>query len=345
MIIIIPAYEPDNRVLKLIHEIKENSDFEIILINDGSAAKYRPIFEAAEKSGCTILTHKENQGKGAALKTAFSYLLEKRCNDCIICADCDGQHTWKDIQKIAKILPDHPSSIILGCREFIGKVPLKSKFGNKITRAVFFMITGNKIRDTQTGLRGFSSTMLPWLTALTGSRYEYEMNQLLKAKEAGFDFLCIPIQTIYENKNEGSHFNPIRDSIRIYLPIIKFSISSVLSAILDCTLLLLFKLTSDNLLLAVIFARVISSLCNYLLNRNLVFHNGPGRKLTTLFQYYLLAVGILGCNYLILSLLNEALGIPLFISKILTEGILYPISYTVQHKIIFKNQRYPQKTI
>ena len=337
MKIIIPAYQPDIRMLQLIEQIKVSSDYEIIIVNDGSDPKCIPVFEKCVEAGSVVLTHEVNQGKGAALRTAFTYMLENNCNEGFICADCDGQHTWDDIKKLAEAIPSNPSSIVLGCRKFVGKVPLKSMLGNKLTRAVFSLITGNIISDTQTGLRGFSASMLPWLVQLKGNRYEYEMNQLLEAKKAGYHFHCIPIETIYENNNEGSHFHPIRDSIRVYLPILKFSMSSIACGVLDFALLFLLKGISGNLLFAVVAARVVSSLCNYLLNKHLVF-DAKAKKLASLLQYYLLAVCILSLNYLLISFFNETLGLHLLISKLLTEGILFGISYTIQHKIIFKKK-------
>jgi putative flippase GtrA len=178
--------------------------------------------------------------------------------------------------------------------------------------------------------------MLPWLIQLNGNRYEFEMNQLLEAKDAGYDFHCIPIETIYENNNVSSHFHPMRDSFRIYLPILKFSMSSMVCGILDFALLFLLKYLTHDLFYAVVFARVISSLCNYLLNKHLVFDVKSGSRLTSVLQYYLLAVAILACNYLIISFLHETLGIFLIISKLLTEVLLFFLSYTVQHKVIFK---------
>ena len=211
MKIIIPAFEPDERLIKLISEIKDDSDYDIIVVNDGSSETYDNIFKEAASAGCTILTHEANKGKGAALRTAFTYLQENGSNEGMVCADCDGQHAWTDIKRIAEQIKNHPTQILLGCRQFIGAVPLRSKFGNNLTRFIFRLVTGNNISDTQTGLRGFSPQMLPWLIGLEGNRYEYEMNQLLKAKGAGYDFLSIPIETIYENKNESSHFHPIKD--------------------------------------------------------------------------------------------------------------------------------------
>lgn len=338
MKIVIPAYQPDIRVLQLIDDIQKNSNYEIILIDDGSNRKYKAIFNKAKEKGCKIITHRLNQGKGAALKTAFHYLIETGSGDGIICADCDGQHTWEDIKKLADSLPFHPDSILLGCRKFTGQVPFRSMLGNKITRAVFFLITGTRIMDTQTGLRGFSSSMLPWLTALDGNRYEYEMNQLLAAKKSGYGFHCIPIDTIYEHNNSGSHFHPITDSIRVLFPLLKFSTFSLLCGILDFGLLFLLKGIMKNLLFAVVVARIISSACNYLANKHLVFDSGNRGRAESLFQYYILAVVILGCNYILLSFFNETVGIPLFISKLLTESFLFLASFYVQHKFIFRKK-------
>ncbi len=336
MKIIIPAYQPDTRMLKLIQEIQSNSDYEIIIVNDGSDEKCLPIFEKASETGCTVLSHEINQGKGSALKTAFTFLLSQKDADGFVCADCDGQHTWADIKQLAEALASHPASILLGCRKFIGRVPLKSMFGNKITKAIFTLITGTKIRDTQTGLRAFSSPMLPWLIRLHGHRYEYEMNQLLEAKKAGYFFYSIPIETIYENHNKSSHFNPVMDSIRVYLPILKFSMSSITCGVIDFVLLFLLKFLTNNLLFAVAGARIVSSLCNYALNRNLVFAVKSGRKFTALIEYYLLVIIILSLNYILISFFHETLTIPLLLSKILTEVSLFGLSYTVQNKVIFK---------
>ena len=338
MKIIIPAFEPDQRMLGLIHEIKANSDYDILVINDGSSEQCQPLFEQAIEYGCTILTHNTNQGKGAALKTAFAYLQENHCEESFLCADCDGQHSWGDIQKLAQELPFHPTSIVLGSRKFVGKIPFRSRFGNTVTRIIFSMITGSNLLDTQTGLRGFHGIMLPWLVSLAGNRYEYEMNQLLEARKVGFDFYSIPINTIYENNNKGSHFHPFRDSVRVYFPILKFSMSSMFCGFLDFILLFVFQGLTSQLLFSVFMARMVSSMCNYFLNKQLVFAK-EGNQRKTLLQYYLLVAVIMGCNYLLISFLHDTLGIQLFFSKLMTEAVLFILSYTVQHTLIFKKEK------
>ncbi|MFS0777499.1 glycosyltransferase family 2 protein [Neobacillus sp. 3P2-tot-E-2] len=156
MIVIIPAYQPDEKMLRLIDEIQKNSNYSILVVNDGSTESCRPIFSQAKMKGSMVLSHESNQGKGAALKTAFSNIGNHHPDeDGVVCADCDGQHSWEDIQRIAEAIPSHQQTILLGSREFVGSVPLKSLIGNTVTRKIFSFVSGYKINDTQTGLRGF----------------------------------------------------------------------------------------------------------------------------------------------------------------------------------------------
>ena len=95
-------------------------------------------------------------------------------------------------------------------------IPLKSKFGNELTRLVYKLSTGIDIYDTQTGLRAFTYKLVDMMLDIEGNRYEYEMNVLLEAASSRIKMQEIEIQTIYENNNKGSHFHPIRDSLIIY---------------------------------------------------------------------------------------------------------------------------------
>lgn len=336
MIIVIPAYEPNHQMLQLIKDMQQSGDYRVIIVNDGSSEECEGIFEQAEQTGCIVLTHDTNQGKGAALKTAFTYIHKHYPNeDGVVCADCDGQHRWEDIKRVAQGLFEHPKTIVLGSREFVGEVPFKSLLGNKVTRTIFSFVAGYKISDTQTGLRGFSIDMLPWLIEIKGNRYEYEMNQLLEAKSAGYPVHSIPIQTVYENKNKGSHFRPVFDSIRIYLPILKFSLSSVSCGVIDFILFFLLHWLTKNLLFSVIGARVISSFINYMINKNIVFKRKGQSHIKPILKYYGLAGLILASNFLMITLFNDKINLSLFTSKSFTEGILFMVSYYVQKRFIF----------
>jgi len=96
MIILIPAYEPNQRLINLIHDLKDTCDYEIVVVDDGSGPSYKSIFDKVSSLGCTVLTHERNRGKGAALKTGFHYIQETKEAAGVVTADCDGQHLPKD---------------------------------------------------------------------------------------------------------------------------------------------------------------------------------------------------------------------------------------------------------
>ncbi|WOO36222.1 bifunctional glycosyltransferase family 2/GtrA family protein [Anaerocolumna sp. AGMB13020] len=341
--IVIPAYEPDEKLLILIDSLKNTlrntTDFDILIINDGSSSEYDTIFTAASKKGCRILSHRINQGKGAALKTGFSYLLNSGFKGAIVCADCDGQHRPSDILKVSAALKNDSRLLVLGCRDFIGKIPLKSIIGNKLTSLLYTMISGQNLKDTQTGLRAFSSELLPWLLQINGNRYEYEMNQLLEAKDSNIVLQCIPIETIYENRNEGTHFHPVKDSFRIYLPIFKYLFSSLLAGSIDFILLFLFMKLTNNLLFSVVISRMISSVINFLCNKQLVFNKSKVSTGESFVKYYLLAGFMLLCNYYLIRFFTFGISLPLTFSKIVTEVLLFLLSYKIQKNYIFKKNK------
>ena len=139
--LIIPAYQPDLNLVKLVRLVHAKSDLHIIVVDDGSDADKKVIFDKLEGLA-TVLTHEHNQGKGQALKTAYAYILERGTYGSIVTADADGQHKIWDIFRVVNQSQEHPGSLILGACAFSGKVPLRSAFGNKLTRFLFKQQTG-----------------------------------------------------------------------------------------------------------------------------------------------------------------------------------------------------------
>jgi len=338
MVILIPAYEPNERLIKLIQKLKAICSYKIIIVDDGSGENFTCIFKVASTLGCTILAHEINKGKGQALKTGFSFIKDTEEAEGVICADCDGQHLPEDIIKIAASIETHKNSIILGSRGFNEEVPLRSNIGNSITRVAFSLASGTRIYDTQTGLRGFSVEMLPWLCNISGHRFEYEMNMLLEAKANGYDFYEVNINTVYLEQNKSSHFHTLKDSIRVYFPIVKFSLSSILSGILDFVLLGIIQFLTSNLFLSVISARLCSAMFNYTINKTYVFSKARNSSLKkSLLSYFLLVLFIMIANYGVIYSYNIFLEIPLFYAKVLTEITIFFFSFWAQRKFIFKS--------
>lgn len=224
MIVVIPAYQPDEKLLGVLKEFTEQTSFPIVVVNDGSKDACRPVFDAVRTyPRVTLLEHEQNRGKGAALKTAFSYIADHFPEtEGILTVDADGQHLMPDCMNVCAAFAEHPDLLITGSRRFKGKVPLRSRIGNSITRGVFRLTTGKRVYDTQTGLRAFAASRIPEMLALHGDRYEYEIHQLLHCCTNGTGVFEVPIETVYIDDNSSSHFDTLRDSAKIYKVIFKF---------------------------------------------------------------------------------------------------------------------------
>lgn len=339
--LVIPAYQPDFNLLTLIEKIHKKCDFSIIVIDDGSSPECQEIFARAENYG-TVLRHQVNQGKGQALKTAFAYIQSLNIPGTIVTADADGQHKIWDILRTSNKADENPSTLVLGVRAFTGKVPLRSRFGNSLTRILFKIQTGIAVSDTQTGLRAFTTDLIPFMMEVEGQRYEYEMNMLLEASKQ-YSILEVPIETVYINDNQASHFRPFRDGLIIYKNIFKFALSSFSSFIVDylvyalSILCLSFIPSGLRLILSNGLARVTSCIFNFSTNKKLVFKN-KASNLKTGVGYLTLSLVLFFLDTLLISLFNTGFGINLFMAKIVVGMLLFVVSWTVQTRFIFKER-------
>ncbi|MDO5144738.1 MAG: bifunctional glycosyltransferase family 2/GtrA family protein [bacterium] len=351
-VILIPSLEPDGRLPAYVDQLLERGFAHVVIVDDGSSESYQPIFtDLARKTGCTVLHHEVNRGKGSALKTGLHWI-EENLPDCsgVITADADGQHTVEDCWKLAETLAGGRRALYLGSRDFNqADVPPKSRFGNKITSAVFRLFYGKYLPDTQTGLRAFRREELPFMQRVEGERFEYEMNVLIACAMQKLDMIPITIRTVYENENSGTHFHPIRDSYRIYKVIlgnfIRFMGASIASFVLDQGLFALLRYVlliglgfNDDILrwVSTLLARCVSAPFNFLLNRNMVFRSKSAVSRSGL-RYILLSVAIVCMSALLINVLSW-LGMPKFLdslSKLLVDTLLYFVSYRVQRNWVF----------
>ena len=336
MVIIIPAYNPDNHLISVLKDLKKVTNNKIIIVNDGSVGKEKIFAEA--KKYALVIDHEVNKGKGAAMKTAMKYVKENMPDeDGVIFVDADGQHKATDVKKMIEAFNEHKNSLILGVRVFSNDIPKKSLIGNKLTRFVFKLYTHKYVSDTQTGLRCFSTKYIPKMLKIEGNRYEYEMNQLVEFAKSKIDIYEVPIETIYEDKkNSTSHINPIKDSILIYKVFLKFILSGLGSAVIDYIGFILFTLLLGkegyHIVIANILARVISSSFNYTINKNVVFKKGSN----TLPKYIVLVIIVLMLNSTLLYIFTNIFNIHHALAKLFVEVSLFLFSYKMQQIFIFK---------
>lgn len=338
MIILIPSFEPDARLVQLVSSLRDSApQLQVVIVDDGSGPEYADLFATAQLAGADVIGYDDNRGKGHALKFGFNYSRKNHPGEAVVCADSDGQHTVADILRVAAQLHASEGAMVLGGRAFAGEVPARSRFGNAVSRAAFKFATGVAVRDTQTGLRGYPANMLDWLLNVKGERFEYELNLLLGSRSAGIRIEEIEIETVYLQHNASSHFRPIVDSIRVFAPLLRYISSSLAAFVIDAVgLLLLFALT-NSLLISVIGARLVSASVNFLINRHLVFQSGTREHVARdALRYVILAMALVASSYVWLAVLVDW-GVPLVVAKVFSDVTLYIISFQVQRRFVFKS--------
>lgn len=340
--VIIPSLDPDKRLCEVVRAIISVGFSDIILIDDGSRSENKNFFPTGE--GITLLTHKKNLGKGEAIKTGLRYVTKNRPETAgVVTCDGDGQHLAEDVLSVCeKMLSE--DKFILGTRDFsLPDVPKKSRIGNRLSNLLLAFCCGSIIHDTQTGLRAIPKKLLVPMEKVPGSRFEYETNVLLSLREMKADYAEHKIKTVYLDENKSSHFDPIKDTLRIFSRIFKYVASSFVSFLTDIVLFTIFhSVFSFGVLLSTITARIISSTVNFSLNRRLVFQSGVPLK-KSLSKYYLVAMVIMLVSAFsvkgvtMLFSLNEGSIAATFI-KIIVDILLFIVNYKIQQVWIFKSK-------
>ena len=336
--ILIPSLNPRENIIDIVRELKEAKFNNIFFVDDGSKENSKKNFRIVEeKFGVKTIVHEINKGKGTSLKDGIKYIQENTKLKGIVTMDSDGQHLIKDVEKVVDKMDEE--AIVFGVRDFDKEgVPFRSKFGNKFSAWYLKIVSGKSISDTQTGLRGIPRKYFDMSIKTEGSRYEYEMNVLLKwCKDKNCKIEFVPIETVYEEDNV-SYFNPILDSIRIYKDFFKNIISSIICAVLD---IFLFWLILDvfeliNVFWSNVIARIISGLFDFGINKFWVFKNSGSQKGKKEFiKYIILFIVQMFINSAIVDLLSKVFFNFIILIKIIVNTVIYFSNYFIKKRFIF----------
>lgn len=339
---IVPAYCPDFKLLETVRAVVAH-DFlrHIVVIDDGSGDTYGEIFDELRTiEGVTVLHLAVNSGMGGAIKYGLQYALY-RFRDCsgFVAFDADGQHAPGDIKKITERFSEFPDRTVLGVRDFYSSevaIPFRSRFGNRMTELVFYAFTGIRLADTQTGLRCYPRAVAKKITQILRNRYEFQLEALLLAAENN-ELEQVKIKTIYEDNNRRSHFNPVLDSVRIYLVFARFIISSLICSVVDYIAFAITYLISNNVLTSLILSRILSVSLNFIINRSKVF-NAHRNLLKQLVGFFALATFLFLGSFSGISLTQKYFNWSPLFSKIVVEIVLFVLSFIIQRLWIFSRK-------
>jgi glycosyltransferase involved in cell wall biosynthesis len=205
---VIPVYNHEGSVVQVIQQARA-LNFPVIVVDDGSTD-----YTNNQIPGITVIRHKDNMGKGAAMLTGF--IAAASVADQAITIDADGQHYAEDALKMIDAIPEGMRPIVVGAREgMTGKhVPWTSRFGRKFSNFWVWLSGGPILSDSQSGMRIYP---LPEAIELPtrARRFQFEVEILVQAKRKGISVIEAPVRVNYNPAGARiSHFRPFVDFLR-----------------------------------------------------------------------------------------------------------------------------------
>jgi glycosyltransferase involved in cell wall biosynthesis len=230
--IIIPAFNPESVLVDVVRELLDIGSHNILVVNDGSAPQFEAVFNTLKADNITVIEHTHNMGKGAAIKSGIRYWSKKKMDTGgVVIVDADGQHLTPDIRNVISRLKEEPQCLVIGTRSFNTKAPFLRYCGNLLTKYIFWFAVQTFIEDTQSGLRGIPASLFLPLLSLKENKYDFELAMLITAKELKIPIIAEPIETVYINGTNNSHFNLFVDAYKIYSVLARYLLKSRLTSV------------------------------------------------------------------------------------------------------------------
>ena len=218
--VIIPTYNNDGTLEKVIQGVQKYTD-DVIVVNDGSTDQTGKIVDkwtSGQVDRWEVITFPHNKGKGFALRQGFKNAIERDFRYAIT-IDSDGQHFPDDIPKFIGKIEKEPDAIVIGARNMEqDDIPGTSSFGHKFSIFWFKVETGLKIPDVQSGYRLYPLNRVKHIKHFYSTRYEFEVEILVRLAWRGVPVLSVPVKIWYGQKDERvTHFRKGQDFARTSL--------------------------------------------------------------------------------------------------------------------------------
>ena len=319
--VVIPCYNTGPACVDVITRARACAGT-VLVVDDGSTDD-TPRHIAAAGAPCLRLA--VNAGKGAALEAGIREVLHGGRGlvggpfDYILTIDGDGQHDPADIPAVIARAARTRADLIVGVRD-VRVMPPKSRIGNSFARLVFFLGTGRYVADTQSGFRLMSRSLATdLLTVVSWRRYETEAELLAKAVTLGYTVDTVGISTIYFDRNRGTHFDPLWDSLRVVGVLSRSALASGAGAVADViAFVLLLAYGGGSLVRANVLARAAAVAVRSALSRGDVFRTSGRFSLRGVARYGAIVIASLAMTTMLL-LIYARLGLPAIAAKVLSH--------------------------
>ena len=355
-VIVIPALNPPASLSAYVEALVNEGFSRIVVVNDGSRTDKLPVFFKVKRLGAIVIDHRQNMGQGAALRTGFQYYLDhfQGQSDGVITLNADRQLPAAEAMKIASSLHNEQEmgsfALVVGTRDLLGKnvSDYDYRMGG-VMKLLYHMLMGVRLNDPLSGVFGIPDLRVRQCMDIGGDGYSYATSMTMSFEKIGF--LQVPISYVTYEEGVERTFRKVKDTIWILFTIFRkfifYSITSVSASILDVILFGIFtSVTFRGNPMAIIYstvcARVISASVNYLLTKRFVFHfKSDSAQGTTKSAgaFFLLSAMQCICSALVVSAMKFLLGGNVVGIKVLVDMTLFFVSYKIQHKYIFKDDK------
>lgn len=228
IVVILPAYNAELTLRKIIEELPKDLVDEVILTDDASTDR---TVQVAKSLGIKhIVCHERNLGYGANQKTCYTKALELNA-DIVIMLHPDYQYTPKLIPSMAYIIANDIYPVVLGSRilgggALKGGMPLYKYIGNRFLTFFQNLMTGAKLSEYHTGYRAFSAEVLKNIDFMKNSNgFVFDNEMLSQIIYANYNIAEITCPTKYFK--EASSIS-LKNGIRYSLGVLRVSIQHFL---------------------------------------------------------------------------------------------------------------------
>lgn len=342
-VILIPALNPDERLVELIRGLCDRGFYRIFVTDDGSSDENRRYFEEAQWLGAKVIRHEKTLGKGVSLRSALEGA-DKAFGDTdfYITAEPDGSYSPDDIEKVALELLKNPKHFVLGARKFERKEGEKVTYWINYCQRKFFRVTnhGRDCPDPRSGLRGFPKALKKLALCTEGKSYDYELN-FLDAVTRKAQTSVVPVSSEPDFVSRDGNFRPVVDLLGMYLKFWRYLFTSNVATIFDLVFFAVFKpllsvLGAMDIFAATVCARIISGLVGYVLNRRISFrsHLNVGPEMV---RYFIVFVAQMAASGILVTVLR-IIPVPTVAVKAVVDFCLFFAVYNIQKSWVFTSE-------